>query len=605
MYEIHGYFDHHGERIDSQHFRECWSDDRLARDTVSAGSGMLYIDRYEQSTSPIDPYTIHDELCIGFAGQLHEVDAAFRQQTSVSLSAATTHEILATAYRTFGWTFPSHLLGDYHVVIIDNSRQRLVAGRDHTTADPIYFAADNGATLVSTDIAALAHDRQASVNDTYLGQFLTGVIESAQETFYTGVFRIPPGCVLVASADEQQVRRYYQPSPDNRATYRSKSRAELGDILRSRLEEAITCRLSPTETTGVMMSGGADSTAIAGLASGRAGYPPIKTYSYLHPNTTAINEKDGIEAVVSKHTLHNEQISLDDYWVLKDKPLYERAWSHAPAVDPLLQPKDALLQRAAGEGVETMLVGDNGNMLDGHRLSMADALKAGHYLDAIRTARTDPVYTTLASLVQHGLLPLLPLDGTDGQPPTRVQDPVRSRLTDQIRTQIEACRRSPRLSDSLQTITDQALYRSLTSPLFDYLYDIFRKVAKCRGIRVVDPYQDVRLVDFMFNLPPTYNVQQGYDKAIFRTALDDILPGEILMRRKTERVDEQIAAGLRRETDYLTGLLAQPHLKHAEIICDQYSMPEISTAIDAFGTVETTDIDLWPHLSAQAWLTHR
>lgn len=353
------------------------------------------------------------------------------------------------------------------------------------------------------------------------------------------------------------------------------------------------------------MSGGADSTAIAGLVAHHEPSLPLKTHSYTYPNTSAINEVDGINAAVTAYSLPNERISLDNYWVLKDTAVYERAWATAPAVDPLIQPKDELLQRAAADRRTTLLVGDKGNMFDGQRLSIADALRAGHIRDALTTARDDPIYTTGAALVRYGICPLLGIGTTDGLPPTRVQEPVRSRFTERIRQRIEKRRQTPRTHAALQCLSDQITYRSVTAPLFDYRFDILRKLAKYRGLRVVDPYQDARLVEFVFNLPPTYNLHDSYDKALFRLALHDILPHRILSRRKTDRVEEEVAEGLRRERTYITSLLRQRHLTRRGIVQEQSAVPDTSLAIERLGNIDTPNTHLWEYLSAQAWLKYQ
>lgn len=602
MFEFHGRISHCGGDNTTHRFRKRWIDDCFTRDTVAADELTIYIDRYDAASSSLDPYTRHDDLVIVVEGVIHDLIPDGAQQVDVSVATATAGEIIASAYQHFGWQFPQQLLGDYRFLLFDRSQQRLLAGRDKTTYDPIYVAADKQTTLVSTDLLALATEIGAPVNTAYLGEYLTGTIESPYQTFYTNINRIPPGCVVLSSPETTTVQRYYHPTLTKRAAYRQKTRTELGAILRHKLETALNCRIAAAEKAGVFMSGGADSTAIASLVTHQEPSLPVKTYSYTYPNTAAINEVDGINATVTKHALRNERISLADYWVLQDHTLYQHAWATAPAVDPLVQPKAELLDRAAADHQEIILVGDRGNMFDGHRLSIADALCSGHVREAITTARADPVYTTGAALVRYGIAPSLSSGPTQGLPPTRVQEPVRSRLTAGIRQQIEARRQSPRTHDSLQCFSDQATYRSVTSPLADYRSDFFRKLAKYRGLKVVDPYQDARLVEFVFNLPPTYNLHEGDEKAIFRTALHDILPQYMLSRHKTDRVEEAIANGLRRERTYLTSLVTQRHLTHRDVVRQQSAVPDITTAIERFGNITTAKTYLWEYLSAQAWL---
>lgn len=588
----------------SDPFFNHWLADRCKRETVVDDACTIYIDQYVDTPHFGDAYTTENELFIVFDGVLHDLTPEFKQQADDSFSTATTYDIITAAYKMFDWSFPQHLIGDYRFLLFDRSQRRLLVGRDKTTYDPVYVTSDGDAGAVSTDLAALVSEMETSVNETYLGQFLTGTIEPQHQTFYSEISRIPPGCVAIMSETAMEIQRYYHPSTDKRAAYQQMTEVELGALLREKLETALNCRVPATESTGIFMSGGADSTALAGLVASSENDTPLQTYSYTFPNTTAINEVDGIDAAIDTYAIRNERVSLDDYWILKDKAIYEHAWTAAPPVDPLLQPKAELLERAARDGKETILVGDKGNMFDGHRLSIADALRAGTYWEALTTAYDDPVYTTGAALVRYGIAPLLHIGATDGMPPKRVQEPVRSRLMEPLRTVIEAYRQAPRHHEALQDFSDQLTYRLLTSPIFDYRFDVFRKLAKSHGIRVVDPYQDSRLVEFVLNLPPTSNLCGGNDKALFRRALQDTLPSYILSRRKTDRVEEEAAEGLRRERSYVASLLEHGYLKELGVIQEQYD-PEIAGMIDRFGDIDTGNTHLWEYLSAQAWLDAR
>lgn len=599
MYELHGCLTYQKGETDHNRFHERWIDTGFERETVSTAVGTLYVDRYTAAPPTDDPSTSDDDIAVAVAGDLHAVRPASEPFESLSPATASPSAIVARAYRRFGWRFPQYLSGDYCFLLLDHAERRLVAGRDRTLTEAIYYAIANGTTLVSTDLVALAAEVHAGVNNTYVGEYLTGEIESPHETFYTDVFRIPPGCLVVSTADSTDVKRYYHPQPKNRSAYQQLSSSDLADILRQRLETAVACRLAPTSPTGVFMSGGADSTAIAGLASQHDLHQPLQTYSYVFPTTEAVNEIDGITAAIEAYGLPNEQIAVDDYWVLQDKALYERAWAYTPAVDSLLQPKDELLQRAAADGMTTILVGDNGNVLDGSRLAIADALRDGQYREALRTARVDPVYTTIACLLLYGLLPTVGVQTSYALPSSSIEQPFTRLLSDSVVQAVTASRQSPNVGDWLQYDHDQAMYRALTAPIADYRNDIYCKRAKHHGIRLVDPYQDARLMQFVFDLPGTRNLQHGYDKAIFREALSDVLPAVIRTRRKTDEIENEEAKGLQREADYLTALLEMPHLKQAGIVRDQYPMPDAAAAIDTFTTEQ---VGIWRLVSATAWM---
>ena len=51
------------------------------------------------------------------------------------------------------------------------------------------------------------------------------------------------------------------------------------------------------------------------------------------------------------------------------------------------------------------------------------------------------------------------------------------------------------------------------------------------GIEVRMPFLDHRLVEFVFSLPYTYKIRNGYTKALIRDALHDIMPESVIWRK--------------------------------------------------------------------------
>lgn len=183
MYELHGSFTHNGYNGEPERFTDCWTEDRLSREIVTGDDGTLYIDQYDGFDLPRGQETPHDELLIAVDGRLHDVSSAVRERTARSVPTATPSTVVAAAYRALGWLFPQALVGDYRFLIIDQARRRFIAGRDRTVSEAVYWTVTEGTTLVSTDLVALAHEINASVNAAYLGEYLTGDIESPYATF--------------------------------------------------------------------------------------------------------------------------------------------------------------------------------------------------------------------------------------------------------------------------------------------------------------------------------------------------------------------------------------------------------------------------------------
>ena len=89
---------------------------------------------------------------------------------------------------------------------------------------------------------------------------------SGAETFARGIERLPGAHAVVIEDGVVATRRWWQPV--YRIPLRA-TRAALTEQLRTSLGQAVRERTSPTETTGLMLSGGFDSSAVAGVAAAR------------------------------------------------------------------------------------------------------------------------------------------------------------------------------------------------------------------------------------------------------------------------------------------------------------------------------------------------
>ena len=58
-------------------------------------------------------------------------------------------------------------------------------------------------------------------------------------------------------------------------------------------------------------------------------------------------------------------------------------------------------------------------------------------------------------------------------------------------------------------------------------------MGEAAGLSVLTPYCDDRLVQYVYNVPWTLKRMMGVEKGLLRAAMRDLLPEELLMRRKS------------------------------------------------------------------------
>ncbi|EEO23035.1 MULTISPECIES: asparagine synthase (glutamine-hydrolyzing) [Helicobacter] len=75
------------------------------------------------------------------------------------------------------------------------------------------------------------------------------------------------------------------------------------------------------------------------------------------------------------------------------------------------------------------------------------------------------------------------------------------------------------------------LYELFTQDVLQTLLRNYDRYSMINGIEVRMPFLDHRLVEFVFSLPYTYKIRNGYTKALIRDALHDIMPESVIWRK--------------------------------------------------------------------------
>jgi asparagine synthase (glutamine-hydrolysing) len=78
----------------------------------------------------------------------------------------------------------------------------------------------------------------------------------------------------------------------------------------------------------------------------------------------------------------------------------------------------------------------------------------------------------------------------------------------------------------------EVLYLSLQGPL-TYLLDRKDRMSMAVGLEVRVPFCDHRLLEYVWNVPWKMKTADGREKSLLRSAVADLLPAEVLQRRKS------------------------------------------------------------------------
>lgn len=447
--------------------------------------------------------------------------------------------IALAAYAAWQEQAAAHLLGDFAFVVWDAPRRRLVAARDALGQRPLFYATTGGLTIVASEPQQiLAHPSvEAAMNEGMIAEFLSGRPASVEETIWTEVRRLRPAHALIAAGGPLARKRYWDFNPDA-APARDRNHDE---AFRAIFRDAIACRTRDARSIGVFLSGGLDSSAIAGAAQRLARErqaAPVRAYSLTFPGLP-VDETPYIDAVARQWDLPSVRLpavapartdleaEIDRY---RDLP----AFPNGAVLNPLRR-------RAAAE-VDVVLTGYGGDdWFTGSPLHTADLLRNGHLFAAVAQIGHDMCLPgrgySSAGLIRTAVAPLLsPRMRAWLRPVAGAPRPVFPWIRPEFASRVSlADRIAPPAPPRAGTLVQTEMHRvatSLAQVLGDELED---RAAAAAGLDQRHPFNDRRVAEFGFALPEAQRWSGGETKVLLRRALADALPP--LVRQRNDKAE--------------------------------------------------------------------
>jgi asparagine synthase (glutamine-hydrolysing) len=266
-------------------------------------------------------------------------------------------EVLVHLYEDHGDALVHALEGMFAFALWDAGRRRLLIARDRFGEKPLFFAATGPTLTFASELTALVAGMPGPAPDIdadALADFLVLGYLAGHRTMFEGVSALPPGHLLRWDLERRvpEVSAYWRPP------IAGAGGAALGDVRRELgplLERSVRGRMIADVPLGVFLSGGLDSTLVAGLAVS-ASSAPVKTFTVGY-DTGRVNELDAArDAAIRLGTDHHELVVGADEVAAEVPDLLRRL--DQPIADPALVPLHLLCRLARRE--VTVAVGGEG-----------------------------------------------------------------------------------------------------------------------------------------------------------------------------------------------------------------------------------------------------
>ncbi len=456
-------------------------------------------------------------------------------------------ETIVHLYEEYGRECVKHLRGMFAFVIWDRRRRTFFAARDRLGIKPLYYWSDGGAFLFGSEIKAiLAYPKfAAEFNRGALAEYLAFGYLTGPQTMFAGIRKLMPGHTLeLAEGGEPRIEQYWNLDPEtdrdaHPATYYVSRYREL-------LEEAVSSHLMSDVPLGVFLSGGLDSSAVAALARKIRG-DRIQTFAvgYGEESFSELGyARQVAEHIQSDH--HEVRLSREEFFASLPRLIWHED-------EPLVWPSSVALYfvaRLARENVTVVLTGEGSDETLAGYARYAWTLMNSRWDQVYRAITPDAVRRFVRKGVETGPLSAALHRKLEHTFLVRDGNAWESFYYDNFFCAFSAAEQAGLLTRGALAAARDAysgsmaawnrsrgdlLHRMLYADINSYLIELLMKqdqMSMAASVESRVPFLDHVLVEFTARIPAQYSIRGVAGKFILKEAVKDLLPREIVYRKK-------------------------------------------------------------------------
>ncbi len=195
-------------------------------------------------------------------------------------------EVVLEAYKEWGFECLQKFNGMFAFALFDKKNNQLFCARDRVGVKPFYYSNTDSAFAFASEYKAFIKSKSVAFEINEVQQFdfiVNGNLENTEQSLFKGIYELKPSHYLVYNLNSHTFRisNYYD-LPTN--TLSVKSESEMIDIIEEKLLKSIHLRLRSDVEIGSCLSGGLDSSIIAGVAKHLQPNKQMKLFTAIFPD---------------------------------------------------------------------------------------------------------------------------------------------------------------------------------------------------------------------------------------------------------------------------------------------------------------------------------
>lgn len=524
-------------------------------------------------------------------------------------------EVILHLYEEKGIECLHQLNGMFAFALWDSRKQTFFLCRDRVGIKPLVYFWDDQTLVFASEIKSLLKDPYISKIIDYdaLNLYLTFNYIPAPHTIFQSIKKLPPAHYLQIKNHTMTLHPYWHLSEKSNSSISPVlNMADYQKELYRSLENAVKSHLMTDVPLGAFLSGGLDSSIIAGLMA-KASSSPVSTFAVGYEDMPLFDERHYAKEVARMHHTDHHEIILRSRDVL-DVVTHLLSSFDEPFADSSAIPT-FIVSRETRKHLKVALSGDGG-----------DELFAGYRMYAGEHLYNQ--YKRIPAFLRKGLFEPLLNSIPDSRDKTFLENIRRAkkfihgahdRFEDRFFSWNEIFSRGLRenlikrppedwdegkniISNHLNTFRSDSINRMLyTDFTLSLPNDMLTKVdlmSMKNSLEVRVPLLDHRVVELAFQMPGDWKMRRGKGKYILKETFRNILPPSLLNRPKK---GFEIPVGHWLKTDLK--FLIDEYLSEKVIRKDGiFHFPPVKKLIDDLCLNRAdTSWQLWNLIVFQAW----
>lgn len=467
--------------------------------------------------------------------------------------------LMFEAYKKWGEQFVKHLLGSFACAIYDKREEKVLLVTDYTGNRCLSFSVQNGKVVFSTLLSPikLAFGQKVQLNQRWLHDFTAisklAISSECLETPYRNIYQVAPAQIVRINKNGIHRIDYWEPTKI-RTKLNLSSDEKYQRAFLDLYEKVVAGSLRSRKETGILLSGGLDSSSVACIAAKQLKKKGKKLQSF-----TSVPDKDyggrRNSYLVADETKSVELIAeytgniQPHYYDLDGKD----AWSDVEHLLDLLEIPYKSVQNvlwikeilgvAEKTGCKVVLNGQYGNatvsfgdffmqfytLLEEHKYCMF-VKEFFSFCNINHLSRKQMLKQFLSTLAPKFY---------------RKWKSRKNGMFDEVLAKEELLQKfhtKERFKKAKLNLTEEENFSVKNYRPFIYYKEALTQIgimetksSLASGVLLKDPTRDKRIIEFCLSLPSEQFVKEGYQRRLVRVYMKDYVPEQILedsMRHK-------------------------------------------------------------------------